>query len=77
MGLRAKPPIQVKGDALIYEEAQKKHEYVILVDVAKGRGQDYSTFNVIDISSRPFRTDGAKNGKLRNFDAFHVGLNLT
>ena len=29
------------------------------------------------ISSRPFRTDGTKNGKLRNFDAFHVGLNLT
>ena len=55
MGLRAKPPIQVKGDALIYEEAQKKHEYVILVDVAKGRGQDYSTFNVIDISTRPFK----------------------
>ena len=55
MNLRAKPPIQVKGDAFIYEEAQKKHEYVILVDVAKGRGQDYSTFNVIDISTRPFK----------------------
>jgi hypothetical protein len=25
------------------------------VDVCKGRGQDYSTFNVIDISVRPFR----------------------
>ena len=25
------------------------------VDVSKGRGQDYSTFNVIDISSRPFK----------------------
>ena len=24
------------------------------VDVAKGRGQDYSTFNIIDITSRPF-----------------------
>ena len=29
------------------------------------------------ISSRPFKTDRTKNGKLRNFDAFHVGLNLT
>ena len=25
------------------------------VDVAKGRGQDYSTFNLVDISVRPFR----------------------
>ena len=25
------------------------------VDVSKGRGQDYSTFNVIDISERPFK----------------------
>lgn len=25
------------------------------VDVSKGRGQDYSTFNVIDISQRPFK----------------------
>ena len=55
MGLRAKNPIQVKGDALIYEEAIPKHEYVVTVDVAKGRGQDYSTFNVVDISTRPFK----------------------
>ena len=27
----------------------------MLVDVSKGRGQDYSTFNLIDISSRPFK----------------------
>ena len=27
----------------------------MLVDVSKGRGQDYSTFNVIDISTRPFK----------------------
>ena len=55
MSLRAKDPIQVKGDALIYEETKPKHEYVIIVDVAKGRGQDYSTFNVVDISTRPFK----------------------
>jgi hypothetical protein len=39
----------------IYEEPQKKHEYIMTVDVSKGRGQDYSTFNVIDISTRPFK----------------------
>ena len=43
------------GDLLIYEKPDKKHNYVMTVDVAKGRGQDYSTFNVIDISQRPFK----------------------
>ena len=55
MALRAKNPIQVQGDCLIYEETQPGHDYVMCVDVAKGRGQDYSTFNVIDISTRPFK----------------------
>jgi hypothetical protein len=38
----------------VYEEVQKGHEYIMTVDVSKGRGQDYSTFNLIDISVRPF-----------------------
>src|SRR6056300_1349062 len=38
----------------IYKEVQKGHEYIMTVDVSKGRGQDYSTFNLIDISVRPF-----------------------
>ena len=55
--LRAKNPLRYLegGDLKIYEETQKEHEYVMLVDVSKGRGQDYSTFNLIDISSRPFK----------------------
>ena len=32
-----------------------EHQYMIFVDVAKGRGQDYSTFNIIDITDRPFK----------------------
>ena len=43
------------GDMMMYEAPQRGSQYVICVDVAKGRGQDYSTFNVIDISSRPFK----------------------
>ena len=56
MSLRAKNPKQVheNGDLLIYEEVVAKHEYIMMVDVSKGRGQDYSTFTMIDISSRPF-----------------------
>jgi hypothetical protein len=54
---RAKPHIQVLegGSLLMYESPDPKHSYIMLVDVSKGRGLDYSTFNLIDISQRPFK----------------------
>lgn len=55
LSLRAASPKAVVGDALIYDEAIPGHDYVMCVDVARGRGQDYSTFNIIDISARPFK----------------------
>jgi len=57
LGLKASRPTSILegGDMLIYEETRKDSQYIITVDVAKGRGQDFSTFNVIDISSRPFK----------------------
>jgi len=56
LNLRAKPPKRyMEGGLLkIYEEPIKDHDYVMTVDVSKGRGQDYSTFTLIDISVRPF-----------------------
>ena len=56
MSFRAKPYKRAmeNGDLLIYEEPITDHEYIMTVDVSKGRGQDYSTFNLIDISVRPF-----------------------
>jgi len=56
MNLRAKNPIRTMENGLlrIYKEPVKKHQYVMTVDVSKGRGQDYSTFTLIDISVRPF-----------------------
>ena len=55
--MKAKRPKSILegGDLLIYEETRKDSQYIMTVDVAKGRGQDFSTFNVIDISSRPFK----------------------
>lgn len=44
-----------QGDGLIYQEPIKDHEYIMCVDVGKGRGQDYSTFTLIDISVKPFQ----------------------
>ena len=57
LGFRASNPLEVLegADLLIYERPIKDHEYIMTVDVSKGRGQDYSTFNVIDISTRPFK----------------------
>ena len=56
LSLRAQNPKQSLegGSLLIYKETVKGHDYVMTVDVSKGRGQDYSTFTLIDISVRPF-----------------------
>jgi len=57
MKLKAKNPIEALegGKLLVYEKTVKDHAYIMTVDVAKGRGQDYSTFTIIDISTSPFR----------------------
>ena len=56
LSLRAKPYKRLLENGLlkIYKETEKDHEYIMTVDVSKGRGQDYSTFNILDISTRPF-----------------------
>ena len=57
MSFRALPPAKIlEGNSVwIYSDPVADHQYVMSVDVSKGRGQDYSTFNVIDISTRPFK----------------------
>jgi len=57
MGFRSRPPKKIleSGDCLVYDEPIKDHQYIMTVDVSKGRGQDYSTFTVIDIAERPFK----------------------
>ena len=54
MNMKAEPSVGV-GDVNVYAEPKENHDYIITVDVAKGRGQDYSTFNIIDISTNPFK----------------------
>ena len=57
LNLKAIPPSRILEDnsLYIYQDTIKDHNYVMTVDVSKGRGQDFSTFNVIDISERPFK----------------------
>ena len=56
LSLRAENPLRTKDKTSIYEDAIAGHNYVMTVDVAKGRGQDFSTFSIIDISVKPFKT---------------------
>jgi hypothetical protein len=39
----------------VYEEPQNKHDYVVTVDVARGVGEDYSAFVVVDITTFPHK----------------------
>ena len=54
--LSAQVPIHALENETIrvFRQPVKDHSYIMSVDVSRGRGQDYSTFNVIDISTTPF-----------------------
>lgn len=55
LGLKSCKWIEFKDNLRIYEKPQEGHIYVITVDVSKGRGQDYSTFNIIDVKQNYFK----------------------
>ena len=51
---QSKDPEFVNEKCLIYKNPVEDHEYIMTVDVSKGRNQDYSTFTIIDVSTKPF-----------------------
>tara|TARA_B100001093_G_scaffold518709_1_gene604566 strand:+ start:3303 stop:4904 length:1602 start_codon:yes stop_codon:yes gene_type:complete len=51
---QAKDPIYVQENIYVYKRPIEGHDYIMTVDVSKGRGQDYSTFNIIDVSTEIF-----------------------
>jgi hypothetical protein len=55
LGLSSIEPLKRQYGINYYYEPEEGHEYIMTVDVSKGRGQDYSTFSVVDISSMPFK----------------------
>ena len=55
LGLQHKDPIRVKDNIRYYEKPKAGHQYIMCVDVSKGRGQDYSTFNVIRVTNKNFK----------------------
>jgi hypothetical protein len=50
LGLQSHEPLQLQHGIRYYVEPVEGHDYIITADVSKGRGQDYSTFTVFDIS---------------------------
>jgi hypothetical protein len=48
-------PIGKADDVSVYFAPVEKHTYVITVDVAEGKGMDYSAFTVINISELPYK----------------------
>jgi hypothetical protein len=57
-------PIKRNAGLDIYEQPQDKHDYVMTVDVARGVGEDYSAFVIVDITEFPHKVVG----KYRNND---------
>lgn len=55
LSLKSEVPMYVQDNVKVYTRPERDHTYIMFVDVAKGRGQDYSTFNVIDVSVHPFK----------------------
>jgi len=53
--LKSENPIYEQDSVRVFERPNPDSEYMMFVDVAKGRGRDYSTFNIIDVSTKPFK----------------------
>lgn len=52
--LVSKHPIASRDGLNVYEEKQGNHQYIIVCDVSRGKGLDYSAFQVIDITQMPY-----------------------
>jgi hypothetical protein len=48
-------PIHTHDGLSTYEKPIQGHSYVCIVDVSRGKGLDYSAFNVIDITEMPYK----------------------
>lgn len=52
--LVAKVPILDYDGLKQYSRSIQEHKYVIVVDVSRGKGLDYSAFQVVDVTSMPY-----------------------
>ena len=50
-----KRPLRESNGLFMYHEPQEGHSYITVVDVSRGKGLDYSAFQVLDVSKMPYR----------------------
>jgi hypothetical protein len=48
-------PIHTHDGLSTYEKPIQGHSYVCIVDVSRGKGLDYSAFNIIDVTEMPYK----------------------
>ena len=54
LSLKPENPIKIERNVNYYKAPIEDHTYIMTVDVSKGRGQDYSTFTIMDITTGMF-----------------------
>lgn len=52
--LTPKVPLHTKDGLSIYKHKEDDHNYVCIVDVSRGKGLDYSAFQIIDVTKMPY-----------------------
>ena len=52
--LVSKVPLVARDGLSVYKEKDGNHQYVIVADVSRGKGLDYSAFQVIDVTTMPY-----------------------
>jgi hypothetical protein len=50
-----KRAIRESNGLFMYQEPKEKHSYICVVDVSRGKGLDYSAFQIIDVSKMPYQ----------------------
>ena len=50
-----KNPIHESNNIIQYEAAVPDHTYVLIADVSRGKGLDYSAFQIIDVTKMPYK----------------------
>ena len=50
-----KRPLRESNGLFMYQEPQEGHSYITVVDVSRGKGLDYSAFQILDVSKMPYR----------------------
>ena len=61
--LTFRSPLYTKNNFKCYEEVQRDHTYIIVVDTSRGLGQDSSAFVVFDVTEYPYRGIGLYSSK--------------